>query len=391
MTPNVLTLIDRRIEAIAAYAEIGGYESFDPYDGLASPLVRLLPQNELVLRFWQQGIRLSPLNLRPILGIPKLLHTKAVSDFASAYCILYSLSHEAHYREKASKLLNWLVELAVPTDSGMGWGLRFPFATRYVVATEGTYNAFQTINAIHAFLDAYEAFSDSQHLQLALQGYHFLETELGFTDRGNYIVWNYWPGLKEGVWNITGLMLGLTARLHSLTGVTPYRDLAVKLHACITHSQNPDGSWFYSESERGHWVDGYHTGYILEGICRGILAGVIEDMSAIQLGITYYRDHLFSYVGLPKYYSTSNTLPVEIQNSAQAIQTWVFMARLGLCERQKVSSLVTSVDQALWNPKGYYNYMKTRVCTYTTPMHRWSTGPMLLALTQAKHYLERNA
>jgi hypothetical protein len=47
---------------------------------------------------------------------------------------------------------------------------------------------------------------------------------------------------------------------------------------------------------------------------------------------------------------------------------------------KRVFACFKRVDTLLWNAKGYYNYKKGRWLTYKTPMHRWVTGPMFLAL-----------
>lgn len=380
--------IDKRIKAIQSYVGKNGYASFDPYDGLCTPLSTVIGRSQLGLRVWQQAIRLFPINIRPLLGIKKLVHTKTVSDFASAYSILYATNPSSDIKEAAIEQLALLAKLRIPTEIGMGWGLRFRFATRYVVADESTLNSYQTINAIHAFLDGYDAFQDEQYLNWATQGCEFQEKEMGYQDFGDYMVWNYWMGLDEHVYNISGLMLGVSARMYSVTKEKKYLVWTQKLHRLICKAQNSDGSWYYSNGPRGQWYDGYHTGFILEGLSRAILYGVVDDEGDyLQKGIKFYHEELFTPEGHAGYYST-DPYPIEVQNSAQAIQTQTFLAKLGYASVEDIVSLFTATDNALWNSNGYYNYMKRSSWTYTTPMHRWGTGPMILALAHAAQYLK---
>ncbi len=390
MFDDVIFLINQRQQAIENFLEANGYESYDPYDGLKSQLAgKFVGKNQFSSRLWQQVIRLSPIGIRSLFGVQKMAHTKAISDFASAYSMLNSLSPtEIHSKEKALFLLEWLFKLNSPSSFGTGWGLRFPFVTRFISADEQTCNIFQTINAIHAFLDGYRAFGDPRYLEFALQGFEFAEKDIGYTDHGNYMVWNYWKGLDTEIYNVNGLMIGLTARLFSVTRDNRYVEFSRKLCAFVDCSQNQDGSWFYSADQRGKWVDGFHTGYILEGLCRAVSLGVIDiEDGPLRRGSKYYLDNMFDNDHLPKYLSSS-TYPIDVQNCAQAIQTLVFLARMKLCSMDQVFSVLKSVDSALWNKQGYYNYYKTRLFTYKTPMHRWGTGPMFLALTYVKTLLE---
>ncbi len=385
-------LINQRLADISTYISTNGYESYDPYDGLASPVARsVLKLGWLFGRLWQQTVRLSPIDFRSTVGIQKLAHTKTISDFASAYSILCSLKNspqESYKCEEAKKLLVWLSDIGVPTEPGMGWGLRFPFATRFVLASEQTCNIFQTINAIHAFLDGYQILGDEIYLNYALAGFTYAETVLGYVETDDQISWNYWPNLKATIFNVSGLMIGITARLNIITGNDRFALMSRKLCRFITKSQNRDGSWYYSADQRGNWVDGFHTGYILEGLSRATLLGVIDiEDGPLHRGSKYYLENMFDSQYLPKYLSSS-TYPIDVQNCAQAIQTLVFLARMKLCSTDQVFSVLKSVDSALWNKRGYYNYYQTRLFTYKTPMHRWGTGPMFLALTYVKTLLE---
>jgi len=100
----------------------------------------------------------------------------------------------------------------------------------------------------------------------------------------------------------------------------------------------------------------------------------------MQKGLDFYLSTMFAPGGMPKYYPNS-IYPIDAQNSAQAIQTVSFINNLGLSRMKSVPEIFFCVDKHLWNAKGYYNLIKTRFWTNKTPMHRWATGPMFLALS----------
>jgi len=333
------------------------------------------------MRFWQQVIRKVPFNLRPILNIKPLIHTKTLSDFISAYSYLSLLECSDENTQELKNLIHQLDKLGIKGKVGQGWGLRFPISTRFISANHLACNSFNTINVINSFLDAYMALKESDYLVMAMNGFLYLENEMGYKDFGNFVTWNYWAGLDSDVYNVNGLMLGICARLFKITKEEKFRQLTSKLFRAIANSQNPNGSWYYSNTSNGHWVDGFHTGYILEGLVRGIDAGLIDEADeCMQKGLDFYLSTMFAPGGMPKYYPNS-IYPIDAQNSAQAIQTVSFINNLGLSRMKSVPEIFFCVDKHLWNAKGYYNLIKTRFWTNKTPMHRWATGPMFLALS----------
>jgi hypothetical protein len=376
--------IKQRLASIEAYIEQYGYPSYDIFDGLNGHWVRNLSgTNSGLQRIWLQFIRYSPVNIRPILGIKKIIHTKVISDFLSAYSILYRVNGGENYRHKIMELTDLLHSLSLPTQYGMGWGLRFPVATRFTIADENTCNSFNTINAIHTFLDAYETLGCPEMLSYANQGMIFEEKEMGYSDLGKIIRWNYWKGLESEIYNVNGLMLGLTARMYQITGQQQYREWAIKLLEGIREGQNPNGSWYYSADEKGKWIDGFHTGYILEGLSRACFAGIIPpDDKNLKMGVDFYIREMFQRNGLPLYYP-GKSAPIDVQNCAQAIQTLIFLKKLNICTNEQVNATFERIDNHLWNRRGYYNVQKRALVTYRTPMHRWGTGPMFLALSYA--------
>ena len=385
---NTADLIRIRLEQIEAYIARYGYLSYDPYDGLISPIPnRFFGSSQILLRIWQQAIRLSPIELRSLVGVHKIDHTKTISDFASTYALQYIMSGHEEWMKKSHHMLDWLLRISTTTNSGYGWGLRFPIATRYVIADETTLNSYQSVNAVNALLDGYEYTEGKRYLHEAYQGVMFLEKCMGYDDLGDRIIWTYWKSMKSEIHNINGLMLGMLSRMYLFTGENRFKELVFKLYRSICKGQNPDGSWYYSQDNRGQWVDGFHIGFILEGISRAILAGVLDLDRYFTKAVAFFKNHLFTEAGLPMYYQDS-LYPIDVQNSAQAVQTHAFLMRLGLSSASELLAVVHEVDRSLWNPKGYYNHMKTKWWTYKTPMHRWGTGPMALALSYALRIIE---
>jgi hypothetical protein len=196
--------------------------------------------------------------------------------------------------------------------------------------------------------------------------------------------------METPIYNVNGLMAGLTARLWKVTGDEAYRVLSTRTMEFLFTGQRNDGSWPYAAGERANFTDGFHTGYILEGLSQAVEYGAMEVNENFKSGIEYYIDNFFSPEHLPKYYP-DRIYPIDAQNAAQAIQTLLVLSRLKLVSIGKVEECFLAVDDALWSGKGYYHYWKTRFWEYSTPMHRWATGPMFLALARLKTILDGRA
>ena len=105
---EIQNIIWTRINQIEDYVEKNGIESFDPYDGIFSKVPNaLFGKWKLGLRLWQQAVRLSPFEIRPMIGVPKFDHTKTISDFASAYALLFKITQDDKYYSLAHQMLEW--------------------------------------------------------------------------------------------------------------------------------------------------------------------------------------------------------------------------------------------------------------------------------------------
>lgn len=389
MDPNVVTLARQRIDALVHYLDTYGWESFDPYDGLISPLASILPRRvHLSTRIWQQGVRVFPFNARPVLGIRPIVHTKAVSDLTSAFSLLGDHTGEGHWRKRAAGAVATLRDIRSIADPYSAWGLRFPFVTRFIYASADEANVFQTINAIHALLDVHEHCGDAEALALARSGITYLVDGLGYEREGDGLWWRYWRGRTVRIVNVSGLMLGLCARMMGLDDAYPYREWGHGLYRFLVRHQNVDGSWYYALDEQGRFIDGYHTGYVLEGIARAVKAGLVPLEEPLRRGSRFYTERLIAEDAIPLYYIGSR-YPLDGQLVAQTIQTLIFLADVGLAHPEEAGRVFKACDRLLWDHRGYYDYQRRKYRRYTTPMHRWVTGPMLLALTYLLRYASK--
>ena len=75
--------IDNIKESILADAKANDFSGYDPFDGLNSTLFELFPKlkSGLFGLAWTQFFKISPVNFRALLGVPKRRNPKGVALF----------------------------------------------------------------------------------------------------------------------------------------------------------------------------------------------------------------------------------------------------------------------------------------------------------------------
>ena len=145
--------------------------------------------------------------------------------------------------------------------------------------------------------------------------------------------------------------------------------------------QRTDSSWYYGEAENLHWVDNFHTAYVLD--CFKHYAESTGDdrfEKVLQSGYDYWKQTFFLPDGTPRYYN-HKTLPLDIQCCSQAIDTLVFF-----CDRDQ-ESLSLALKVARWtidnmqDDSGYFYYRRySRRFVNKMPTLHWGQATMLCAL-----------
>jgi hypothetical protein len=377
-------LLDKRLKQLEKHFKSNRLYSYDPYDGLNTPLRFFLFKIKILERVWLQLIKKIPFSIRKILGVKKMQHVKTISDLLSASSILYYKTGNEEYLNNASEYFSFLKQNRLKEKNGTGWGLRFYFTTRFVQANPSTPNLFNTVNSINSLLDYYRIaveFQKKEIENLVNDGLSFIFNDLGFEESESEIVWNYWPGLQSQIFNVNALMAGMLSKVETVFKSNSNYEKILKTIEFVKENQNEDGSWYYSGDEKGKFIDGFHTGYILEGLCIAKLNNIKFDEQFFLKGVKYFLNNFFAEDNLPKYYNNS-LYPIDGQNFAQIIQTLFYLDELNLVEKDFIRKVFERCDKELWNDNGYYNYMKSTGFIYKTPMDRWVNAPMYLAISK---------
>lgn len=379
---EIRSLLDQSTRKLEKWIEDHNYKGYDPADGLTSYLRPLTFGNLFCDRLLQQVIWRSPINLRPLLGVRPLDSCIGRGYIAWGYLIRFKTTGDETYKQKAIACLDWLTEHRSPGFSEYSWGKMFDFASRG--GRQGKYEPITIWTSLigHAFLEAYQAIGEKRYLDVAESVCRWIiERPRNQTEDGFCI--NYTPAGPGNctIHNQSMVAAAMLARTYKLNGNEEYVKVAREAIKYTCTRQLPDGSWWYGEEPKYHWIDNFHTGYNLDA-----LKGYIESTGDrtyeqnLNRGFNFFKQNFFEPTGRPKYYH-NRTFPIDSQCAAQAIET------LANFSDYDQSSLDLAIKVAEWtirnmqDPKGYFYFMRYPSMVLKVPMIHWGQGTTYKALS----------
>ena len=357
------------------------YKGYDPFDGL-NAWVRPLAFGRLGKQVLQQGVRRFPVNLRPLLGIRPAPSSKGYGYLARGYLKLHRHTGEQAYLDKAIACLAWLKTNASHEYGGMSWGNHFDYQSRVFYLPKGTPTIVWVALIGQAFVDAWEATGSADYLDVAREACVFIMTGLERRPDGKGVCISYIPGQYKSVHNANVLGAALLARVARHTGDNAMRDVAREAIDYTVGAQLPNGAWWYGEADNLHWVDNFHTGYVLDSLwCYFEATGDLTHRAAFDKGADYFIANFFLEDGTPKYYA-EKTWPIDIQCASQAIETLTMLGRIR--NDQSLRDLARKVADwtvaQMQDRSGYFYFQRMPFMVNRTPTLHWGQATMLHAL-----------
>jgi polysaccharide biosynthesis protein VpsJ len=379
--PAVKNAIQGSIQRLSGWLEANRYQGYDTFDGLNAKVRPLAFNHPFLLTVLQQGVRRFPINTRPLLGIRKDYSTKGMGFLARGFMRMERATGDAAWGEKARFVLQWLMEHQSPGYSGACWGNHFDYQSRTFYLPKGMPTVVWTSLIGHAFLDGYEHFGDERYLEVAVSACEHIVRDLATYADGGGLCISYIPAENKQVHNANTLGGSLLARTSGFSENRQYRDLAQKAMQYTAQYQRPDASWYYGEKANLHWVDNFHTAYVLD--CFKYYAEATGDLqyeNRMMRGYDYWKKTFFLADGTPRYYD-HKTLPLDIQCCSQAIDTLVFF------RDRDPESVALALKVAQWtiqnmqDSSGYFYYRRySKWVVNKTPTLHWGQATMMCAL-----------
>ena len=369
--------------ALERWGSARGWWGPDPYDALnARRLPGVVRRSPLALRVVTQAVKRSPLNLRPLLAIPAGLSAVTLAHVISAYARNGFLDdQEAH--TKLRRCIDSLSALRCTAFPEPCWGYHFDVQTRVFFYPRTSPNTIATAFAGLGLLDAYELAGVDDALELATGAGEFFLRHVPQTPAEPGAYFGYLPGDDTPIHNANMLVAALLARLAGVTRRADFNDAARAAVQYTVSRQRPDGAWPYGETRNLSWIDGFHSGYVLDCLLACVESGVRaeEAVDAWRRGLRFYVDALIESDGTPRY-TPESLYPIDGQCVAQAIQTLSLAAgREPWVAGIRQAVLRFGLEQ-MGRADGAFAFQREPWGVNRVACPRWVEGPMLSALSQ---------
>ena len=296
------------------------------------------------------------------------------------------LNDEGHYR-RALHFLQVLENTRCPGYDRYCWGYPFNWGTMRGTIWQGTPLITTVPYVYEAFREVYEIDGNARWREImqsiadhGLQDYHDFAT----SERAASCSYSPFPEQSVSVVNANAYRAFLLTQAAIDFSDDRYRKTAERNLRFVLESQNPDGSWYYAKDGKRHFIDHFHSCFVMKALAKiEALTGDAECTSAIERGIGFYVSNLFYESGVPKPFAKAPRLVVyrrELYDYAECINLGVLLRG----RFEKLDNLVDGVvDQVLttWQrPDGSFRSRQLLLGWDNVPMHRWAQAQLFRSL-----------
>jgi len=311
----------------------------------------------------------------------------ADAHFAMGFAFLSRyLNDEGHYG-RALHFLQVLEETRCRAYGHYCWG--YPFNWEGIGGTiwEGT-PLITTIPYVYeAFRDVYKIDNNDRWQQIMQSIAEHVSRDYGdFATSDRAACCSYFPGPQQsvGVVNASAYRAFLLTQAAVDFSEDRYRKAADRNLYFVLESQNPNGSWHYANDGKRHFVDHFHTCFVLKALAKiEPLNCNCEITEAIERGIDYYVRNLFDERGRPKPFSQAPRLTVyrrELYDYAECINLGMLLkGRFEKLDRL-VDSVLNQVLTVWQKPDGSFRSRQLLLGWDDVPMHRWAQAQLFRSL-----------
>lgn len=366
---------------LLAYCRKNDWAGYDPYDALNSRVFKAFPflNFRLARLVLTQGVKRCPVNLRPLLLVPKSPNPKGIALFLSALTRL-ARSGVAEAPGMTGPMAAKLLSSRSSDKPYSCWGYNFDWQQRTDLVPKSSPNIICSSFAGNALLDAHELTPEPAWLGAAVSAADFILDVLFWRDGVSKACFSYTLVGRDEVHNANLLGAAFLCRVARITGKKRYLEPALDAARYSTGRQHADGSWDYGEAPTQHWIDNFHTGFNLVALRRiRDYTGTTEFDSSVRQGFEFYKSHFFREDGAPRYFHNA-TYPIDIHSVAQSLITLTEFHDFGEDNRSLAHAVLGWALANMWDRRSFFYFQMHPHYTVRTSFMRWSQAWMLLAL-----------
>lgn len=379
---DVNNLIKDSVIRLRNYIEANDYCGYDPYDALKSSLMSSGGMNSSSFTGFllQQFVKRFPLNIRPLLRIPKGHNPVTLGLCIHAYTNL-ALAGMIDAEEAKGLIKALIIRLEAMMQEGYHgscWGYDFPWQSRHFSVPAYQPSVVATGIIINGIYEYFKWSGDKHAAEHCKSAAAFVMNDLNRIDETDKkFCFSYTPFDRYPVYNANMKAVRILTQANSLQASSTMVTTAGQAMRFTMEAQNNDGSWFYAPGNNGMWIDSYHSGYILEcASAYEALCGNREWHEAIKIGYSFFRKHFISEDGGPKFFHNKD-FPVDCTSASQIILT---LTEFG--NREEALQAALYMIREMQSKSGNFYFRKYYWYTRREAFMRWSDAWMFSALAR---------
>jgi hypothetical protein len=311
----------------------------------------------------------------------------ADAHYAMAFALLAKYLDDEDYYARALHFLQTLEATRCSGYTHYCWGYPFNWETLRGTIPEGTPLITTVPYVYEAFREVHGIDHNSHWWQIMRSiAEHGLRDYMDFATSERAATCSYTPIPDQsiGVINANAYRAFLLMQAAVDFSEECYRRAADRNLYFVLESQNPDGSWHYANDGKRHFIDHFHTCFVLKALAKiEALTGNGECTQAIERGIDNYVRNLFDEGGWPKPFSRSPRFIVyrrELYDYAECINLGVLLrGRFEKLDRL-VDGVLNEVLTAWQKPDGSFRTRQLLFGWDNVPMHRWAQAQLFRSL-----------
>jgi hypothetical protein len=311
----------------------------------------------------------------------------ADAHYAMGFFRLARALEQDRYYTRALHFLEILEQTRCPGFDNYCWGYPFSWGTLRGTIKEGTPLITTVPYVYEAFKDAYETDGQDRWFRIMRSiAQHALLDYKDFKTSDTASSSSYTPNPEEsvGVINANAYRAFLLTRAAHDFSDSKYQKVADRNLNFVIESQNPDGSWHYANDGKRHFIDHFHTCFVMKALAKiEMLTGDPKCTSAIERGVGYYVRNLFDERGLPKPFSRPPRLTVyrrELYDYAECINLATLLKGRFAKLDDLLGTVVNNIVTEWQDPDGCFRSRQLLLGWDHTPMHRWALSQLFRSL-----------
>jgi hypothetical protein len=398
VTPNLIRDVQSSLTAFVDWLDRYGETSYDHQSFYGSRL------GQTAKTLYYRRPALGTLAVCPIIFCEAFLPSArrlfwkrqrfAIADahYASGFALLAETLESDICYQRALHFLEVLLATRCPGYVRHGWGYPFDWTTRNGVIRQGTPLITSLPYVYDAFAQVFRLDRSARWLEImrsiaehALRDYH----DQVISPAASSCSYTPSPADPCRVVNASAYRAFLLIRAAEDLDQSAYRTVGERNLNFVLESQNDDGSWYYAMDGVRHFIDHFHTCFVLKALVKiERLTGNARCTAAIERGVSYYVNNLFDARRLPKPFARAPRMTVyrrELYDCAECINLGVLL-RGRFRDLDGILAAVVREMLGPWRKRdGSFRSRRLLAGWDNVPMHRWAQAQMFRSLAFLLH------